>query len=172
VSGKPDQLFEHLYGELHRLAGSCMRSERAGHTLQPTALVHEAYVKLSAAQGGGYADRTHFLAIASRVMRQVLVDHARARGAAKRGGGATRITLDESALAIGGGEPEILEIDMALEKLAREDQDAAGVAVLRFFGGLTELEIAGELDRSERWVRDQWVYARAWLKRELDPDRK
>jgi len=154
-----------VYELLRHLAEQYMRRERS-KTLDPTGLVHEAYLKLAAGRPRDYADRVHFLAVAARAMRQILVDRARARGSAKRGGGALRVTLHAS-LAMDGPSEDVLALHRAIEKLSADDPDAAQVVVYRFFGGLTELEIGSVMERSERWVRDQWVFARAWLQREL-----
>ena len=163
--GALDRLLPVVYSDLRAVAEREMRRESPGHTLQPTALVHEAYLRLGGAAGSA-ADRTHFLAIAARAMRQVLVDHARRRGAAKRGGGAPPVTLTDG---IGGGPcdaEEILALDRALEAL---DPRQRQVVECRFFAGMEESEIASALGLSERTVRRDWAKARAWLYRELYP---
>lgn len=166
--GLSDQMFAQLYENLRDLAGRRMRHERTDHTLRPTELVHEVFIRLSDAAGLVIQNRQHFLAIAGRVMQQVLVDYARRRATLKHGGGLVRVTLDEWLAISDDRSVEILELDDALKKLAEIDATAAEVVVHRFFGGLTEAEI-GELNgRSERWVRNQWSFARAWLRRELD----
>jgi RNA polymerase sigma factor (TIGR02999 family) len=154
-----------VYELLRQCAEQYMRRERS-KTLNPTGLVHEAYLKLAAGQPREYADRVHFLAVAARAMRQVLVDRARARTSAKRGGGALRVTL-HADLAMDGPSEDVLALHRAIDKLSAEDPEGAQVVVYRFFGGLTEVEIGTVMERSERWVRDQWVFARAWLQREL-----
>lgn len=150
-----------VYDQLRALAGSHLRREAAGHTLTPTALVHEAYLKLVPGSSLTPRDRAHFLAIASRAMRQVLVDHARARLAGKREGGWARATLGEGVLGATEVDPtELLALDEALASL---DPRQRTVVECRVFGGMEEAEIAGALDLSERTVRRDWVKARAWL---------
>jgi RNA polymerase sigma factor (TIGR02999 family) len=161
----PDERIAAVYDELRGLAAAYMRRERSDHTLQPTALVNEAWLRLggSVIPGG----RTHFLALAATVMRRVLIDYARARGAAKRGGGWSRVTVSEAARLSDGVDDDVIAVDEALTKLAALDPRAARIVELRFFAGLTEAEIAAELGISERWVRDQWRHARAWLRRAM-----
>jgi RNA polymerase sigma factor (TIGR02999 family) len=159
-----------VYEALRRLATAYMRRERR-KTLNPTDLVHEAFLKLAAGKPRDYADRVHFVALAARAMRQVLVDRARARASAKRGGGALRMTVARD-VAVDGPSEDVLTLHRALEKLEAGDPEAAQVVVYRFFGGLTEVEIGAVMDRSERWVRGQWAFARAWLRREMDADQK
>jgi RNA polymerase sigma factor (TIGR02999 family) len=171
-----------VYDELRRLAGSYMRQERLDHTLQPTALVHEAYMRMidpAGTQGGGqqvWKNRAHFIGVAAKAMRRVLVDHARGHNAAKRGGrgayggGARvweRVTLDEAIKCGEAGNTELLELDEALEKLAAVDPRGARVVELRFFGGLTIAETAEVLGVADSTVEDDWAMARAWLGREL-----
>ncbi len=161
------QLVEALYPELRRLAARLMRRERDGHTLQPTAVVHEAFVRLVNQRTVDWQDRAHFLGIAARVMRQILIEHARRRGAAKRGANPDRVTLDE-ALAV-GDDPAfgILALDDVLTRLAGVDPRGAQVAELRIFGGLTVQETAHALGVSVRTVHTDWSMARLWLSREL-----
>ena len=161
-----NQLLPLIYAELHLIAERQMRSERPDHTLQPTALVHEAFLKLV---GGGpiaFENRTHFLRAASQAMRRVLVDHARARNAAKRGA-ALNVTLDEQVV----GKPEavidMLVLDDALTRLAAAEPRWAQVVELRFFGGLEVLEVAAALNTSPATVKRDWQFAKAWLAREL-----
>jgi len=162
-----DELAETLYPELRRLAGALMRRERPGHTLQPTALVGEAFLRLVDQTGATWQDRAHFLGVAARVMRQVLVDHARRRGAAKRAGGQERVTFTEN-LAPGSDDGlAVLDLHRALEKLAAFDERGARVAELRLFAGLTAVETAEVTGVSERTVRSDWNAARLWLAREL-----
>jgi len=162
----PMSLDPALYETLHAIAERAMRSERH-RTLHPTDLVHEAWLKLASGRSRAYADRVHFLAVASRAMRQVLVDRARARATAKRGGDPLRVTrVDELADAEPG--EDVLALHAALAALEAEDADAAQVVVYRFFGGMTEVETGELMGRSERWVRMQWAYARAWLRRTMD----
>jgi RNA polymerase sigma factor (TIGR02999 family) len=161
------QLVEALYPELRRLAARLMRRERDGHTLQPTAVVNEAFVRLVNQRTVDWQDRAHFLGIAARVMRQVLVEHARRRGAAKRGANRDRVTLDE-ALAMGDDPAfSMLVLDDVLTRLANVDPRGAQVAELRIFGGLTVQETAHALGVSVRTVHTDWAMARLWLAREL-----
>lgn len=164
------ELMPLVYEELRRLAASYVRRERPGQTLQATALVHEAYVRLINEKSRTFQNRTHFLAIAALSMRQILVQRARARRAAKRGGDPERITLDEQLFAApqGGPEVDLVALDLALEKLAALDPRQAKVVELRYFGGLSVEEVAGVLDISPATVKRDWTLARAWLKRELD----
>jgi RNA polymerase sigma factor (TIGR02999 family) len=161
------QLVEALYPELRRLAARLMRRERGAHTLQPTAVVHEAFVRLVSQQAVSWQDRAHFLGIAARVMRQVLIEHARRRGAAKRGANPDRVSLDE-ALAV-SDQPvfSMLALDDVLTRLAAVDARGARVAELRIFGGLTVQETAHALNVSVRTVHADWAMARLWLAREL-----
>ncbi|HEY6196330.1 MAG TPA: ECF-type sigma factor [Candidatus Eisenbacteria bacterium] len=164
----PEELLQELYRELRELAAHHLRGERAGHTLQPTALVHEAYLRMNARGGLALQGRTHFMAVASIAMRRVLVDHARARAALKRGGGVTHVTVAEANAISEDRTQDVLVVDAALARLALEDPQAERIVEMRFFAGMTELEIAGVLGVSDRWVRKQWAFARAWLRRELE----
>ena len=163
-----DSLIPLVYEELRRLAGRHLDGERSGHTLQPTALVHEAYARLVDADIP-YQDRTHFFAVASGTMRRVLVDHARARASARRGGGAARVTLDDRVAAESSDPTEILALDAALEKLAAVDPRKAKAIQLHVFGGLTYPEIATTLGVSEATVDRDLRMARAFLHAELGP---
>jgi len=160
-----------VYDELRRLAANYLRRERPGQTLQATALVHEAFLRLNAEKNHPWKNRTHFLAIAALSMRQILVQRARARHAAKRGGDAQRITLDESALAERPqAEPagvDVLALDAALERLAALDPQQAKIVELRYFGGMTVEEVADTIGISPATVKRHWTLARAWLQREL-----
>jgi RNA polymerase sigma-70 factor, ECF subfamily len=156
-----------VYGHLRKLAERRLKGERRNHTLQPTELVNEVYVKFERQQTLDIQGRTHFLALAATAMRQVLVDHARSRNSQKRGGGALLITLDESAAIDDRNEQDLLDLHRALDKLAALDVLEARVVEMRFFAGLTEDEIARELGRSDRWVRIRWTHAKAWLRKEL-----
>ena len=161
-----DRLYPHVYDELRAVAERQLRRERAGHTLHPTALVHETYMKMA---GGAPAatDRAHFLALAARAMRQILVDHARRRGARKRGGDWHATTLTDGSASVELDPTELIALDRAMEALdARQRQ----VVECRFFGGMEETEIARALGISERTVRRDWVKARAWLYRALYPE--
>jgi RNA polymerase sigma-70 factor (ECF subfamily) len=160
-----------VYDDLRRRAAAYLRRERAGHTLQPTALVHEAYLKLVDQSRVNWRGRTHFFAVGAKVMRRLLIDHARQRGRAKRAGGLQRVTLTDWRAA--PEEPALdadalLGLDRALEALARLDARQAGIVELRFFAGLTVAEVAKFLDVSTRTVEDDWHHARAWLRRELE----
>lgn len=165
-----DSLIPLVYEELRRLAGRHLDRERSGHTLQPTALVHEAYARLVDADIS-YQDRTHFFAVASGTMRRVLVDHARSRAAARRGGGATHVTLDDRVPAEVSDPTEILALDAALEKLGAIDSRKAEAIQLHVFGGLTYPEIAATLAVSEATVDRDLRMARAFLHAELGPRR-
>ena len=153
-----------VYAELRRLAGHYMKAERGGHTLQPTALVHEVYAKLFGAEGVDWQSRGHFFAVAARQMRHYLVDHARERKRDKRGGGVVAVELDEQRAA--GGEAireDVLIVNEALDELERQDPRAAQVVELKFFGGLTDQEAAETLGISFAAVRRDWEFARTWL---------
>ena len=161
-----------VYDELRRLAASYIRRERPGQTLQATALVNEAYIRLIGEKAQNWQNRSHFLAIAALSMRQILVQRARARKAAKRGGDPERITLDEGLIPAGAGRApqaiDLVTLDTALEKLAALDARQAKVVELRYFGGLSVEEVGEVLDISPATVKRDWTLARAWLKRELD----
>ncbi len=170
VAPSTEELFRLLYDELRGLARSFMVSERRDHTLQPTALVHEAYLRLVDQSRATWQGRTHFFAVGARVMRNILVDHARAHGREKRGGGWQQVTLAECVLPgaeAGLDREQLLAVDHALEKLARLDQREARIVELRYFAGLTVAEIAELLGVSKRTVEADWTHARAWLLREL-----
>jgi RNA polymerase sigma-70 factor (ECF subfamily) len=160
-------LMTQVYDELRRLARKYMRAERANHTLQATALVNEAYLRLMGQEGVTWQDRAHFFASAAQLMRHILVDHARAHRAGKRGGEQHQVTLTEGLASEENKSVEVLALHEALEKLARLDERQARVVELHFFGGLTFTEIAYVLDTSERTVKRDWTMARAWLKLEL-----
>lgn len=168
-----DRVFPLVYGELRRIADRQLRGERSNHTLQPTALVNEAYVKLAGSAGMEYQDRVHFVAVAARAMRQILVDHARRRDAAKRGGGRANTTLDGKEIGLGaaGSDVELLALDAALDRLESLDPRIRQVVEFRFFGGLTDGEIAEVLGVTTRTVQRDWVKGRAWLYKELYGDR-
>jgi RNA polymerase sigma-70 factor, ECF subfamily len=163
-------LMAQVYGELRRLARKYMRAERVNHTLQPTALVNEAYLRLMTEPGATWQDRAHFFAAAAQLMRHILVDHARARTAGKRGGVQHQVTLDEGLASAEDRSIEVLALHEALEKLAKLDARQARVVELHFFGGLTFEEIAYLLDVAERTVKRDWSMARAWLKLELSKE--
>ncbi len=168
----PASFMPQVYDELRRLAANYLRHERPGQTLQATALVHEAFLRLNAEKNHPWNNRTHFLAIAALSMRQILVQRARARHAEKRGGqGAQRITLDESALAeVPPPQPaavDVLALDAALEQLAALDAQKAKIVELRYFGGMTVEEVGEALDISPATVKRHWTIARAFLQKEL-----
>ena len=157
-----------VYDELHRAAARAMRGEAVGHTLQPTALVSELYLRLSDQSGPDWQNRTQFFRVAAKIMRQVLVDHARARLSEKRGGGARVITLDElSDQTSTEGPIDVLALNDALERLAVLDPDQATIVELRYFTGLSIRETADALGISPATVKRDWAVARAWLHREL-----
>jgi RNA polymerase sigma factor (TIGR02999 family) len=156
-----------LYAELKRRAASCLRGERARDAIQATALVHEAFIRLAPAHGVDWQDRLHFLAIATRTMRRVLVDLVRARAARKRGSQPVHVTLDSNVRQSGPDVVDLLALDAALEKLAAFDPRRVRVVELRYFGGLTVAETAQVLEVSNDTVARDWRLARTWLKREL-----
>lgn len=164
-----ERLAELLYPELHALAAGLMRRERPGHTLQPTAVVHEAFLRLIDQNTIEWQDRAHFLGIAARVMRRILVDHARRRDASKRGGDSDRVTFDENLFPRQDASYDLLVLDEALLRLTALDARSAQVAELRIFGGLTVREAAEALGVSARTIDHDWAMARLWLTRELSP---
>jgi RNA polymerase sigma-70 factor (ECF subfamily) len=168
--GAVDRLFPLVYQQLRQAADAVLRSERPGHTLQPTALVHEAYLKLVGSGAIPIRDKSHFLSIAARAMRQILVDHARRRGARKRGHGETPLPLDFPVADSGMAIDELVALDDALERLSVQSDRLRSVVELRFFGGLNEEEIAETLGVTTRTVQRDWVRARAWLYREVYGD--
>jgi len=162
-----EELTPLVYGELRRLAASYLRREEPGHTLQPTALVHEAYLRLVGNSVPDWESRTHFYGVAARLMRQILVDHAREQHALKRGGQFCHISLAEPLALSPGQEPDLVALNDAIERLAASGPRKAQVVELRFFGGLTEEETAEVLQVSAVTVRRDWQFAKAWLLREL-----
>lgn len=164
-----DRLLPLVYDELRALAGSFFARQQPGHTLQPTALVHEAYLRLAGSEGAEWESRAHFMAVAARAMRQILINHARDKGAAKRGGGLERVTLEQAVTPRIGDDREIdlLELDLALSKLAELDERQARIVELRFFGGLTIAESAHVLGVGTTTVEDDWRLAKAWLAHQL-----
>ncbi|MEO7855759.1 MAG: sigma-70 family RNA polymerase sigma factor [Gemmatimonadaceae bacterium] len=164
-----DRLIPAVYEELHRQAARALRRESDGHSLQVTGLVHEAYLRLVDQRRVQWRNRSQFFGLAAEVMRRVLVDHARAKLAVKRGGGMQRLTLDEAAdVSTGGSDAEILALHDALDRLALLDPHQARLVELRYFGGMTIEETADALDISPATVKREWVLVRAWLRRELD----
>ena len=165
------RLFEAVYDELRRLARRRLRSERRDVSLTPTGLVHEAYLKLIDQRRVHWQNRTHFYAIAAHLMRRILVDQARARAAAKRGGDDVRIPLDDVAAGVAPRDVDMLALDAALEKLASLDRRQSELVELRFFAGLTVEETAAALDVAPITVKRDWALARAWLFRQLQEQR-
>jgi RNA polymerase sigma factor (TIGR02999 family) len=161
-----DELAVLVYNELRRLAGAYMRRERPGQTIQATALVHEAYLRLAHA-GTPWKDERHFVGIAARSMRQILVERARARGAQKRWGGLNRVSLVDSLIGATAEETMLPALDEALERLEKIDPEQARIVELRFFAGLSIEEAAAALDMSPATLKRRWALARAWLFREL-----
>ena len=166
---KADALMPEVYAELRRLAAHYLRGERPGQTLQPTALVHEAYLKLLKDRPGRWQNRAHFCAIAAHSMRQVLIERARARDALKRGGGQPRVTFDEGLdAAVPQQSIDMVALDAALDRLAERDAGQARIVELRFFGGLSIEETAEAMGISPATVKRHWAVARAWLAKELE----
>jgi len=163
-----EELTSLVYAELRRLAERYMRRERAGHTLQTTALVNEAYVRLVDLQQVRWRNRAHFIGVAAQLMRHILVDFARARRQAERGGFAQQVSLDEAALVVKGRSAEFIALDDALQSLAEIDPRKSRIVELRYFGGLNVEETAEVLKISPRTVMREWSLARAWLHRELN----
>jgi RNA polymerase sigma-70 factor (ECF subfamily) len=162
-----DQLLPLVYEELRRLAHHYMRQERAGHTLQTTALVNEAYLRLADCEWMRWQDRAHFFAVSAQLMRRILVDHARTRRRLKRGGGATKVSLGASGVMSPQRSEELLALDEALTRLAAVDPRKSRVVELRLFGGLDNNEVAAVLKISINTVTRDWNMAAAWLRREL-----
>jgi RNA polymerase sigma factor (TIGR02999 family) len=162
-----DELYPLVYDELHRLARRYMSRERKGHTLQTTALINEAYVRIVDQKNVHWANRSHFFAISAQIMRRILIDHARRHAYANRGGGAQQVSLDEAAAVTSGIGSELLRLDEALKTLAEMDSRRSQVVELRYFGGLNNEEIAGVLHVSENTVTRDWNMARAWLHQQL-----
>lgn len=162
-----ERLMQLVYEELHRIAGGKLRGERVGHTLQATALVNEAYMRLVDQTRVQWRNRAHFFGIASQLMRRILVDHARRRYAGKRGGGAPRLSLGDVSVPSAGGDVDLIELDDALARLAKLDPRLAKLVELRFFGGLTVEEVAEVQGMSTATVKRDWAAARAWLYRAL-----
>jgi RNA polymerase sigma-70 factor, ECF subfamily len=165
-----EKIYPQVYDHLHRLALRFMSREKSGHTLQPTALVHEAFLKLVEGKQVEWQDRTHFFAIAARMMRRILTDHAKAKLAEKRGGGGIKIAYEENLHAVSKEEPgeDLLALDEALEKLKLMNERQAQVVELRYFGGLSLEETAACLQISLATIKRDWTSAKLWLFRELD----
>jgi RNA polymerase sigma factor (TIGR02999 family) len=166
-----DRLFPLVYDELRRIAGAYFRGQPAGHTLQPTALVHEAYLRLVRQADASFRDRAHFLAVAARAMKQILIDRARRAGAGIHGGGRRRVALDDAIPSAEPSDtPDILTLDSVLARLAALDRRKARVVEMRIFGGMSIEEVAEALDVSRTTVSNDWRMARAWLAQELEKD--
>jgi RNA polymerase sigma factor (TIGR02999 family) len=166
-----DELLPLVYEELRKLAAAKMASQAAGHTLQPTALVHEAWLRLAGADAK-FAGRTHFFASAAEAMRHILVDHARHKSAQRHGGGQQRVEFDEARLAAPRNDDQILAVNDALDKLAAENKLGADLVKLRYFAGMTLAEAAKALGVSERTADNYWAYAKVWLVREIQAQRR
>ncbi len=152
-----------VYEELRRLASARMAREANGHTLQPTALVHEAWLRLVGDGDRNWENRAHFFGAAAEAMRRILIENARRKSRLKRGGGQARVDIEEIELADTTPDDKVLLIDDALERLQREDPDKAKIVTLKFFGGLTNQEVAQSLNVTERTVERQWAFAKAWM---------
>ena len=166
-SGALEQLIPIVYDDLRRVASGYMRSEERGHTLQTTAVVHEAYLRLTKERDRTWENRAHFFAVAAQIMRNLLVDHARSASRAKRGGGAAEISLDEIPDVTGANPELMLVLDDALRRLATVDPRASRIVELRYFVGLNNHEVADVIGTSEKTVRRDWGTAKAWLRNEL-----
>jgi RNA polymerase sigma-70 factor (ECF subfamily) len=162
-----DELLKEAYEDLRHLAEYIFRNEPPGHTIQPTALVHEAWMRLADQKQADWKSRSHFIAVAANIMRRLLVDHARKRNAEKRGGGFERIELEEDLLLTTQKDAHVLAVDDALAKLAELSPDQAKIVEMRFFGGLTSEEIAAVMGVSKRTVDRHWTFAKTWLRKEL-----
>ncbi len=166
-SGTRDELIVLTYNELRRLAAKYLRDERPDHTLQPTALVHEAYMRIVGQEKVEWQSEEHFIGVAAMMMRRILMNHAKSKNRQKRGGGAYKIALGDTDIAINGDGIDLIEMDEALERLARDHAEESRIVELRFFGGLSIAETARVLDVSESTVERDWKFARTWLLREL-----
>ena len=162
-----EELMPLVYEELRRMAAARMAQESSGHTLQPTALVHDAWVRLSAGAGQKWVNRAHFFAAAAEAMRRILIEYARKKARFKRGGHLVRVELDNLDLAAATPDEMVLLVDEALERFKAEDPEKAKIVVMKFFGGLTNQEVAHSLGIVERTVERQWAYAKAWLFRDI-----
>jgi RNA polymerase sigma factor (TIGR02999 family) len=162
-----DELLPLVYEELRKLAASKMANEPAGHTLQATALVHEAWLRLVGDQNPKFAGRAHFFAAAAEAMRRILIDRARRKSAVRHGGGKVRLDMHQLDLAAPDADEQLLELNEALQKLALKDPIEAKLVSLRYFAGLTNEQAADLLDLSPRTARNYWAHARAWLYREI-----
>jgi RNA polymerase sigma factor (TIGR02999 family) len=165
-----ERLYEHVYGELRQMAAAGMRRERSGHTLQPTALVNEVYMRLSPASGG-FENRRHFFGAAAQAMRRILVDHARQKRAEKRGAGLERVTLADLDVSAPEEDLDVLAVNDALDRLAEEDARLSEIVNLRFFAGMSIEDTARAMDLSPATVKRDWVFARAWLVEQMQNKR-
>jgi RNA polymerase sigma factor (TIGR02999 family) len=163
-------LLQLVYDELHRLASNQMRRERNDHTLQPTALLNEAYMRLFDQRNRTWANRSHFFAVAAKVMRNILIDHARRHTSAARGSGSTKVALEHVPASLLPSSADLIALDDALNKLAKWDERQVHIVELRFFAGLTEDEIGKVLGIATRTVKREWAVAKAWLQKELASD--
>jgi RNA polymerase sigma factor (TIGR02999 family) len=170
-AGGAGRVVESLYGELHRISTLLLSSERPDHTLQPTALIHELYLRLAGAEIPEWRNRAHFLAVAANTLRRILIDHARTHRTQRRGGKQVEVPVDQIEVGVACSYDNLLIIDEALNQLERADTRAARVAELRFFAGLELSEIAEELGVAEITVSRDWKFARAWLASRLGPGR-
>lgn len=166
-SSAVERLFPLVYDAFHEIAARYLKSEKPGHTLSPTALVHEAYLRLVDQDQANWQGRTHFFAVGAQVMRRILVDHARRKHRVKRGGHRHRISLEENVALSPERDEDLIAVDEALGKLAQTDPRQAAIVELRFFGGLSVAEVAEVLGVSKRTVEGEWTMVRAWLRREL-----
>ena len=166
-----DRLMPIVYEELRRQAARYLRKERPGHTLQTTALIHEAYVRLVDQRHVQWQNRAHFFGIASQLMRRILVDHARTKKRVKRGGSDVKVSIDDANVAVKGQDLDVVALDEALQRLAEIDEQQSRIVELRFFSGLTVEETADVMGISKATVKREWSMAKAWLHRELTGDR-
>jgi RNA polymerase sigma factor (TIGR02999 family) len=164
------RLMELVYPELHRIAAQHLRHERQGHTLQPTALVSEAYLRLARRPDRQWQDRAHFFAVAARVVRSILVDHARARLSIKRGSGAMTVVLSDADASVPAPEVDLLDLDNALGALERLDPLQSKIVEMRYFAGLSIEETAKVLDMSPSTVKRDWIVAKTWIRRQMSGD--
>lgn len=166
----PDRLLPLVYDELRQLAGRYLSRESAGHSLQPTELVHEAFMRLAQGAEIDVNGRTHFYAIGARAMRRILVDHARSKRRDKRGGGRKRLSLEEGLTISANSDEDVLAVDELLEELREQDPRLAQIVELRFFGNMTVPEVAVVMGMSTRWVEKQWTLIKAWMRGQLGED--
>jgi len=166
-----DKMMPAIYDELRRQAARYLRQERPGHTLQTTALIHEAYVRLVDQRNVQWQNRAHFFGIAAQMMRRILVDHARTKKRAKRGGSDIKVSLDDAAVAVKGPDQDVVAVEEVLSRLSKTDEQQSRVVELRFFSGLTVEETAEVMGISPATVKRDWSMAKAWLHRELSGDR-